>query len=37
MSDNPYYKKVLDYLSQQRFATREQIANLLEVKTGGRL
>lgn len=36
-SDNPHYKIVLDYLSQQRFATREQIAKLLEVKGGGRL
>jgi hypothetical protein len=37
MSDNPHYKSILDYLSQQRFATREQIANHLTLKAGGRL
>ncbi len=37
MSDNPHYKAVLDYLSQRRFATREQIAEYLSVETGGRL
>ena len=37
MSDNPQYKILLDYLSQHRFATREQLANYLEIKAGGRL
>lgn len=37
MGDNLHYKSTLDYLSQQRFATREQIACHLGVKAGGRL
>ncbi len=37
MSDNPYCKRLLDHLSQQRFATREQIAKHLKIKAGGRL
>lgn len=37
MNDNPYYKNTLDYLSQQRFATREQIASHLNIKAGGRI
>lgn len=37
MNHNPHYKAILNYLSQQRFASREQIGNYLNVQTGGRL
>lgn len=37
MSHNPYYKLLLNYLSQKRFSTREQIAQHLNVNSGGRL
>src|SRR3989338_3017730 len=37
MANNPHYKGIIDYLSQNRFATREQIAKYLKFSSGGRL
>ncbi len=37
MATNPYYKKVIQFLSKKRFATRKEIAAFLEVETGGSL
>ncbi len=37
MSNNPYYEQIINFLSQNRFATREQIAKHLNFEPGGRL
>lgn len=37
LSDNQYYKKIIEFLSHKRFATREDIQKHLKIKSGGTL
>lgn len=37
MAQNPYYQKIIEFLSKQRFATRAELLNHLKIKSGGRI
>lgn len=37
LSDNPHYKAIVNYLSQKKFATRQEITKQLEIESGGSL
>lgn len=37
MIQNPYYKEIIGFLSQKRFATREELAKFLGIEASGRL
>lgn len=37
LADNPNYKKIIDFLSKRRFATRNEILKHLKLKSGGAL
>jgi len=35
LADNPHYKKIIEFLSKRRFATRNELLTHLRVKSGG--
>lgn len=37
LANNPHYKKIIDFLSHKKFATRGEIAKNLKISTGGGL
>ena len=37
MSENKYYKEIIDILSKRKFATRKELAKLLKITSGGSL
>lgn len=37
LASNKFYKQIIQFLSQRKFATREEILKYLKVKSGGRL
>lgn len=37
MAENPHYQQIINFLSNKRFSSREQIANNLKLGRGGRL
>jgi uncharacterized protein len=37
MSENKYYKAIIDILSRKKFATRKELAKLLKIESGGSL
>lgn len=37
LADNPNYQKIIEYLSKNRFATRNELLSHLKIKTGGRI
>lgn len=37
LSNNPHYKKIVEFLAKKRFATREEIAKHVKVTSGGSL